>query len=263
MLSDVDIGSGTLRFAKDYIGVDYHNDGHSHIDALCHVAFDGALYNGKSSASVTSRGASVEAIEVLKDGLVGRGVLLDVPRLRDVPWLEPGEHVFADDLEGAEREQGVEVAEGRHPPGAHRPRAPLRRARAMGHGEGQGGPAPDRSSLPGRPAGRGAGIGRQQRHRTQHHRGHRLPDPRAGAQRDGRPPARLPAVRGPRGSLRARGALGVPVRRARRFGSSTGPGRRSTRSRSSDRRPFRAMLYESMVGSAHVLLVQPARRSES
>ena len=112
MLSDVDIGSGTLRFAKEYIGVDYHNDGHTHIDALCHVAFDGALYNGKPSASVTSAGAALEAIEVLRDGLVGRGVLIDVPRLRGVPWLEPGEHVFEADLEGAERDQGVKVAEG-------------------------------------------------------------------------------------------------------------------------------------------------------
>ena len=46
-------------------------------------------------------------IEVLKDGLVGRGVLLDVPRARGVPWVEPGEHVFREDLEAAEREQGV------------------------------------------------------------------------------------------------------------------------------------------------------------
>jgi kynurenine formamidase len=112
MLGDVDIGSGTLRFAKDYIGVDYHNDTHSHIDALCHVAFDGALYNGVPSDSVTSEGAAVDAIDVAKDGIVGRGVLLDVPRLRGVPWLEPGEHVFREDLEGAEREQGVTVAEG-------------------------------------------------------------------------------------------------------------------------------------------------------
>ena len=43
LLPDVDIGSGTLRFAKDYVGVDYHNDTHTHIDALCHVAFDGAF----------------------------------------------------------------------------------------------------------------------------------------------------------------------------------------------------------------------------
>jgi len=101
MLTDVDIGSGSLRFAKDYVGVDYHNDGHTHIDAFCHVAFDGSFFDGQ-------RGA----IDILKDGLVGRGVLLDVPRVRGVPWLEPGEHVFPDDLEAAERAQAVTVRTG-------------------------------------------------------------------------------------------------------------------------------------------------------
>jgi len=109
---DVDIGSGTLRLAKDFIGVDYHNDSHSHIDALCHVAFNGTLYNGRPSASFDAQGATVNTIGAVKDGLVGRGVLLDVPRLRGVPWLEPGENVFPADLEAAEREQGVRVAPG-------------------------------------------------------------------------------------------------------------------------------------------------------
>ena len=112
LLTDTDIGSGSLRFAKDYVGADYHNDGHSHIDALCHVAYEGSLWNGRPASSVTAEGARVDAIEVLKDGLIGRGVLLDVPRLREVPWLEPGEHVFREDLEAAERAQGVEVREG-------------------------------------------------------------------------------------------------------------------------------------------------------
>jgi kynurenine formamidase len=112
MLADQDIGLGSLRFAKDYVGVDYHNDGHTHIDALCHVAYEGSLYNGQPPDAVTAAGAAVEAIEVLKDGLVGRGVLLDVPRLRGVPWLEPGEHVFRDDLEAAERTQDVRVGKG-------------------------------------------------------------------------------------------------------------------------------------------------------
>jgi hypothetical protein len=98
---DVDIGSGTVRLAKDFIGVDYHNDSHSHIDALCHVAFDGALYNGRLSASFDAQGATVNTIEAVKDGLVGRGVLLDVPGLRGVSWLEPGDHVFPDELEAA------------------------------------------------------------------------------------------------------------------------------------------------------------------
>jgi NhaP-type Na+/H+ or K+/H+ antiporter/kynurenine formamidase len=87
-------------------------DGHTHVDALCHVAFDGALYNGRSEEEVSDEGARVNSIEVLKTGLVGRGVLLDIPRVRGVQWLEPGEHVFTEDLEAAERECGVTVDEG-------------------------------------------------------------------------------------------------------------------------------------------------------
>jgi kynurenine formamidase len=110
--NDADVGLGSLGFAKDFIGVDYHSDGHTHIDALCHVAYEGRLYNGLAADSVTSDGAPAEAIEAVKDGLVGRGVLLDIPRLRGVPWLEPGEHVFREDLERAAREQDVEIGEG-------------------------------------------------------------------------------------------------------------------------------------------------------
>jgi kynurenine formamidase len=112
MLTDVDIGSGSVRFAKDYVGVDYHNDGHTHIDAFCHVAFDGMFFDGKPDGSVDRRGCQSGAIDVLRDGLVGRGVLLDVPRVRGVPWLEPGEHVFPEDLEAAQRDQGVTVRTG-------------------------------------------------------------------------------------------------------------------------------------------------------
>jgi kynurenine formamidase len=112
MLTDVDIGSGSVRFAKDYVGADYHNEGHSHIDAFSHVAFEGLLFDGKPDRLVTSKGARVGGIEVLQDGLVGRAVLLDVPRARGVRWVEPGEHVFRADLEAAEREQGVRAGPG-------------------------------------------------------------------------------------------------------------------------------------------------------
>jgi len=112
MLTDVDIGFGSVRFAKDYIGVDYHNEGHTHIDALSHVAYEGALYDGHPDGMVTSRGAGAGAIDLVKDGLIGRGVLLDVPRARGVRWLEPGEHVFPVDLEAAEQAQAVRVGAG-------------------------------------------------------------------------------------------------------------------------------------------------------
>jgi kynurenine formamidase len=101
-----------LAFAKDYIGVDYHNDTHSHLDALCHVSYDGSLYNGRPADSVSASGAAVETVESLRDGLVGRGVLLDMPRTRGVSWLEPGESVLPGDLEEAERREGVTVGEG-------------------------------------------------------------------------------------------------------------------------------------------------------
>jgi kynurenine formamidase len=109
---DLEAGPGELRFAKDFVGADYHNDGHTHIDAFCHVIYDGSLYNGAPATAVTAQGAVDDSIEVLANGLVARGVLLDIPGLPGVPWLEPGEHVFRGDLEAAERQQGVAVGEG-------------------------------------------------------------------------------------------------------------------------------------------------------
>ena len=54
----------------------------------------------------------MDTIEVLKDGLVGRGVLLDIPRVRGVSWLEPHDHVLREDLVAAEAEHDVTVGEG-------------------------------------------------------------------------------------------------------------------------------------------------------
>ncbi len=112
MLGGAAAGPGEMAFAKDYIGVDYHNESHSHIDALCHVELDGTLYNGRPASSVTPEGATTDAIAVLENGLIGRAVLLDIPRLRGVRWLEPGEHVFPEDLERCERSLGLAVTEG-------------------------------------------------------------------------------------------------------------------------------------------------------
>ena len=112
MLGDAAGGADPLQFIKDYVGADYHNDGHTHIDALCHVAYRGALYNDRPEASITADGAALNTVEVLRNGLVGRGVLLDIPRARGVEWLEPGEDIFAEDLEAAARAQGVAVREG-------------------------------------------------------------------------------------------------------------------------------------------------------
>jgi len=107
-----DADSCGLHFATDRFSMNVHGDADSHLDALCHVVFDGTLHGGVPAATLTEAGATVLTVEVAKDGIVGRGVLLDIPRLRGVPWLEPGDHVTAADLVGAEEAQGVRVSEG-------------------------------------------------------------------------------------------------------------------------------------------------------
>lgn len=112
MTEDSDIGSGSLRFGCDYVGLEFHGDAHSHIDALCHVMYEGLIYNNFPASSVRSSGATVATIDVARSGIVGRGVLLDIPRLRGTKWLEPGEMILRDELEAAEREQKVELRPG-------------------------------------------------------------------------------------------------------------------------------------------------------
>ncbi len=105
-------GAPGLHFAMDRVAMNVHGNADSHIDALCHVIFDGELYNGVTAGAVTAAGATALSIEVARDGIVGRGVLLDIPRIRGTSWLEPGDHVTSNDLAAAERAQGVRVGQG-------------------------------------------------------------------------------------------------------------------------------------------------------
>ena len=109
---DVAPEHGEPRFAGDYLGSEVHGDCRTHLDALCHVAYKGKLYNGKSPASVTSRGATLMDITAYVHGIVGRGVLLDIPRFRKVTWLEPGEAVTAEEIEAVEKFERVSLSEG-------------------------------------------------------------------------------------------------------------------------------------------------------
>ncbi|MEX0171030.1 cyclase family protein [Streptomyces sp. LMG1-1-1.1] len=107
-----DIDADGLHFATDRFAMNVHGDADSHLDALCHVVVDGELYGGVPASTVTAEGARMLSVDLLEDGIAGRGVLLDIPRLRGVPWLEPGDHVTSDDLTAAELAQGVRVGAG-------------------------------------------------------------------------------------------------------------------------------------------------------
>ena len=101
-----------LDFAMDRFTINVHGNANSHIDALSHVMYDSKLYNDVPVDVITPRGATSLSIDVIRDGLVGRGVLLDIPRLRGLPWLEPGDNVTLRELRAAEEAQQLRIGQG-------------------------------------------------------------------------------------------------------------------------------------------------------
>jgi kynurenine formamidase len=76
-------------------------------DGLGHCFDRGKMYNGYGAEEVTAlRGAIRNGIEHMKDRVVTRGVLLDVPRAKGVETLEPGYAITADDLNATIEAQG-------------------------------------------------------------------------------------------------------------------------------------------------------------
>ena len=97
----------------DRYAIQYHGYAHSHIDALCHILYKGQTYNGYATADVnTDKGCTKLGIENLKAGIVTRGVLIDIPRLRGLPYLEPGTAIYVEDLEAWEKKSGLRIAPG-------------------------------------------------------------------------------------------------------------------------------------------------------
>ena len=101
------------RGASEFIGMVFHGQTITHIDALAHYSWQGTLYNGKPARLITSReGAQTHSIEAAGEGILTRGVLLDVTRVRGVSWLAGDDPVMPEDLEAAEELEGVRVEEG-------------------------------------------------------------------------------------------------------------------------------------------------------
>ncbi len=114
MISGGDAVSAESRFgiSRDYFAIAPHGMATTHLDALCHIFYEGKMYNGFDKSEVRTDGAKRNSIMSGADGIVSRGVLLDIPPLRDAEFLEPGERVTVAELEGAEARQGVRVEAG-------------------------------------------------------------------------------------------------------------------------------------------------------
>jgi len=100
------------QFSLDKIGVSFHGYQHTHLDALCHMFWQGKMYNGFPQEEVTKEGASKLSIANLKQGVFTRGILIDLPRLKGVAYLEPGTAIYPEDLEVWERKTKIKITPG-------------------------------------------------------------------------------------------------------------------------------------------------------
>lgn len=102
--------SATDRIAYPCI----HGAGATHLDSFAHIFFNGKMWNGYPVDGNVSRerGATRNSVLNMKNGIVTRAVLYDVPRLKGVAYLEPGTRISVADLEAWEKKAGVRVGAG-------------------------------------------------------------------------------------------------------------------------------------------------------
>ena len=98
----------------DWFALRYHGFAHTHIDSLAHGTDNGVSYNGyvDDDEAVLTAGHPRNAIDVAEHGIFTRGILMDIPRLKGVPYLEPGTRIYPADLEAWEQQAGMKVASG-------------------------------------------------------------------------------------------------------------------------------------------------------
>ena len=100
---------------SDRWGVAYHGIAHTHLDALAHINENGVFYNGYKPDPEEIKKANrhfKNGINKVKNGVFTRGVLIDIPRLKGVPYLEQGTPIYVEDLEAWEKKTGVRVGPG-------------------------------------------------------------------------------------------------------------------------------------------------------
>ena len=98
--------------AGDRYSIQYHGFAHSHLDGLPHFAHEGQMYNGFPVSGLTTSGAEHLGIHNAQDGIVSRGVLVDMARHKGVDFLEPGTAITVADLEDWEQTTGIRIGAG-------------------------------------------------------------------------------------------------------------------------------------------------------
>lgn len=99
-------------FAMETYTIAFHGASLTHFDALSHMVYNGKLYNGYPQEEVNGTGAHQLAVDAYKTGFFSRGVLVDIPRLKGVKYLEPGTAIYPADLDAWEKRTGIRIRSG-------------------------------------------------------------------------------------------------------------------------------------------------------
>ena len=114
VLSDSILGpsDGSVVWAAEQTTLFYHGWSYTHIDALSHLAYRGRGYNNVPSAHAPPVGQTRNSVAAMRGGIFSRGVLIDLPALKGVPYVAPGGAITADDFEAWEERTGLRVRQG-------------------------------------------------------------------------------------------------------------------------------------------------------
>ncbi len=92
-------------FAMDTYTMSFHGAAMTHLDAQSHVLYQGKIYNGYSKDEIGAAGAKQLAVTAFRDGFFGRGILMDIPKLKGVKYLELSTPIYPEDLDAWEKKR--------------------------------------------------------------------------------------------------------------------------------------------------------------
>ncbi|MFN7925994.1 MAG: cyclase family protein [Bryobacteraceae bacterium] len=99
-------------FAMDTYTISFHGTSLTHLDSLSHMFWRGKVYNGYSKDQINARGAEQLAVTAFKTGFLSRGILMDIPRLKGVKYLDLSTPILPEDFNAWEKKAGIRVSAG-------------------------------------------------------------------------------------------------------------------------------------------------------
>jgi kynurenine formamidase len=100
------------QFNMDEYTVFFHGFAHTHFDSLSHLFYEGKMYNGFPETTVKPNGTGKLAVTAFSEGFLTRGVLVDIPWLKGLPYLDTSAVITPADLDAWEKKTSVRIQSG-------------------------------------------------------------------------------------------------------------------------------------------------------